>query len=510
MSLPEIKKGLTRRGFIKGVAVGAGAVALEGLARGEAEAVLPPKKWNREADVLVVGGGAAGLSAAAIAHDSGARVLLLETAPTFYSSSSAICGGTFAAANSKVHRQMGIDYPVDKFYEDLMKWGMETNIPELARAYAENSGRVIDWLVDLGLKVSAIEVPRVFAEPPGGKTLIDVVIKDLKKKNIPTLFQVRATELIVDPAKGRVLGVKAEQGERKLYIHAKKATVIAAGGFAGNFEMLDRILLEMRGGYSMCSPYAKGDGLLAGQKIGADVTHLSYCAPYACGLPVNPGRMQVLTTTPLHYYKIGGIYINKEGKRFCDEVQPLSFIGLEYLPKQPDRFHYYIFDHVIWQEWRKDKTTRISRFLVEDVETKKEKLIKTADKIEDLAQKIGVDPGTLKETVVKFNGFVDTGKDLEFQRKKVMERKIEAPPFYAMGQMRNCIGLVLGGLRANSKAQVLDPFGKIIPGLYVAGELMGGVHGSRYHGGTAFGKAFTFGYIAGKNAAAEKSYKMKG
>lgn len=502
----ESKTRISRRGFIKAAMAGTGAVALGGMNIRETDAMVPPRKWDKETDVVVAGGGAAGLSAAVKVHDKGAKVLLIEAAPTFYSSSSAICNGSFASANSKAHRKMGIDYPPEKFYEDLMKWGMHTNIPELAKAYAETSGEVIDWLVDLGLKIMAIEPPRVFSEPANGRTVIEVVVKDLKKKKIPTLYKTRLTELIVDPTKGRVLGVRVEKDGKSINIKARKATILAAGGFAGNYELYDRILLDMRGGYSMCSPYARGEGMLAGQKIGADVTHLAYCAPYACGLPVNPGRLQPLTTTPLHMYKVGGIYINKEGKRFCDEAQPLSFVGLEYLPKQPDKFHYYIFDNVLWEKWKEDKKRPPHRVLLEDVKNKDERLIKTADTLENLAGKIEVDPQALKETVTKFNSYVESGKDMEFKRKKAMEHKIAAPPFYAMGQMRNMVALTLGGLRTNGKTQVLDPYGKIIPGLYAAGEIMGGVHGNQYHGGTAFGKAFTFGYIAGIQAAAEKPW----
>jgi len=501
------KNKISRRAVLKGavglsVATAAGGV---GLRFTEAQAAKPPKKWDSEVDVLVVGGGGAGLAAALSAHESGAKVLLIEKAPTFNVSSTAISGGLFSCSNGKIHQKLGIDYPANKFYEDLMKWGLQTNVPELARAYADNSGKVIDWLVDMGLKVAKIEPPRVYPDPPKGVTIIDVVVKNLNNKKIPNMLNTKMNRLVMDYDKNQVLGVEAERAKKKIYIRARKATILTTGGFGGNFDLYDRILLEIRGGYSCCSPNATGDGMVAGQKIGADVTHLSYSAAYAGGLDINPGtRLQPICLTPLHFFKIGGLYINKEGRRFCDEGQPLSFVGVEYLPKQPDKSIFYIFDNAMYEKWKADKSIIFSEYQLEDIQKKSEKLVKIGDTIEALASKLKVNPAALKDTVDKFNSYVASKKDLEFQRTRAMDLKVETPPFYAMGPVYTNVVLTLGGLRANSKAQVVDPFGHVIPRLYVAGEIMGGVHGSRYYGGTAVGKAFTFGYLAGKNAAAEK------
>lgn len=498
---------LTRRDFVKVTALGVGATALAGVGIKRAEAAVP-KKWDKEVDVVVVGGGGAGLAAAISAHESGAKVLLIEKAPTFKASSTSISGGLFSCSNGKIHQKFGVNYPANKFYEDLLKWGLQTNIPELARSFADNSGKVIDWLVDMGLKVSKIEPPRVYPDPPKGSTIIDVVVKNLNDKQIPFMMQTKMNRLVMDYDKNQVLGVEAEKSKKKLYIRARKATILTTGGFGGNFDLYDRILVEIRGGYSCCSPDATGDGMLAGQKIGADVTHLFYSAAYAGGLDVNAGtRVQPLCLTPMHYFKIGGLYTNNEGKRFCDEGQPLSFVGVEYLPKQPNKSMFYIFDNVMYEKWRADQSLIFSQYQMEDIQKKSGKLVKIGNTIEALASKINVNPAVLKDTVTKFNSYVESKKDLEFQRTRGMDLKIEAPPFYAMGPIYSNVVLTLGGLRANGKAQVVDPFGNVIPGLYVAGEIMGGVHGSRYYGGTAVGKAFTFGYLAGKYAADEKQRK---
>ncbi len=150
---------MSRRTILKG-ALGTGLLisagqALPGLTGDVLGAV--PKKWDRIYDVVVVGGGGAGLAAVVSAQEAGAKAILIEKAPTFNASSTAISGGLFSAANSNAHKKAGVDYPAEKFYKDLLTWGDQNNITELAKTYADNSGAVIDWLVGLGMKNLKIE-----------------------------------------------------------------------------------------------------------------------------------------------------------------------------------------------------------------------------------------------------------------------------------------------------------------------------------------------------------------
>ena len=208
--------------------------------------------------------------------------------------------------------------------------------------------------------------------------------------------------------------------------------------------------------------------MVAGQKIGADVTHLSYSAAYAGGLDINPGtRLQPICLTPLHFFKIGGLYINKEGKRFCDEGQPLSFVGVEYLPKQTDKSIFYIFDNAMYEKWQADKSIIFSQYQLEDIQKKSEKLVKIGDYRRSSGFKAQSESGSARQipwpsSIVMWR----SKKDLEFQRTRAMDLKVEAPPFYAMGPVYTNVVLTLGGLRANGKAQVVDPYGNVIPRLY--------------------------------------------
>ena len=128
-----------------------------------------------------------------------------------------------------------------------------------------------------------------------------------------------------------------------------------------------------------------------------------------------------------------------------------------------------------------------------------------ADTIRDLAVKAGINADNFEKTMAAYNDYVDAGKDPEFGRDATfLKRKIEGPPFYAVKMTFSTV-LTLGGMKVNDKCQVLDPYGAVIPGLYAAGETVGGVHGAGYLGGCALAWAHTSGYIAGKNAGTEKS-----
>lgn len=148
----ESKKGLTRRGFIKGAAVGGGAIALTGLGLKEVKAVPAPKKWDKEADIVIVGSGFAGLAAAIIAHDAGAKVIVLEKMPT-HGGNSIIDGGQMAAWTSKIRKlrtDLQEDSP-DLMYQDMMKAGHNLNWRDLVKTVADGSPGALNWLVDLGV-----------------------------------------------------------------------------------------------------------------------------------------------------------------------------------------------------------------------------------------------------------------------------------------------------------------------------------------------------------------------
>jgi len=508
-------KGISRRGFIKSAAVSAGAVALVGISSKKIEALPLPKKWDQTVDVLVMGAGGAGMMAAIQAHDAGAKVAMLHKTATVTSSSTALSGGLFAAAGSRFQKEKGIQDSPAQFYEDVMKNGAYMNDPVLVKLLTENSVKVLEWLVDNGLPPARLEfyaghsvLRGVRSNKNSGIDLVNTAYTLVKKRNIPVAFETAGDALYVDPKSGRVLGVRATKAKKTINIRARKAVVIASGGFTRDVKTFDEwVPAFSKVGTLTGDPANAGDGIkMATKYAGSFLTHINYTATYPYGLEVAPRNGPVCRYW--YFTPIGGILVNKEGKRYINEDTPPTKLTMT-LTSQTDKVHYLITPKGVWDEVfeKYPKGGVISPSTPESIEEsfKEGKVLFRADTIRDLAVKAGLDADNFEKTVAAYNGYIDAGKDPEFGRDaKNLKRKIEGPPFQAV-KMTFATVLTLGGVKVNEKCQVLDPYGAVIPGLYAAGETVGGVHGAIYLGGCALAWAHTSGYIAGKNAGAEKS-----
>lgn len=476
-----------------------------------------PKRWDKETDVIIVGAGGAGLFAAIEAYDAGATLLLLEKSPSLYTSATAMSGGGVAVSDNKIYRKAGISYPPSRYNDILMAYGKHSNIPELLRTFVEKSGETIDKLLDMDLPEPSIygmhkpltgpeEGPRLGL--PTGKAYIEVLEKHITARDISILFETRATRLIQDPITKRVLGVEAKMKEDTINVKGRKAVILATGGFFSNTELYDRYLTNIKQGLHVICPYSTGNGLQMAQIISADTTHMHAAATSASGLVRKAGVRSVPhLVPPIASRHIGGIYVNKVAKRFYREDVHPAWLGAEILPNEPDKVYFYILDSHMWEEWKRSKllTPRLNKLLTTAF-GRKLPWVHVADTIRDLAAKLKLNPDALEETIAKWNKCCDLEEDPEFKRTTLLY-KIENPPFYSIGPIHITVLITLGGLRVNTKCQVLDTYNNTIPALYAAGEIMGGVHGELYHGGTALAKAFTFGRVAGKNAAKEKPWE---
>lgn len=490
------KKGLSRRSFIKLAAAGTGTVAVAGgLGVKDAFAVGVPKKWDKEADLVIVGAGGGGLAAAVEASSAGASVIVLEKMP-FAGGSSAICGGALCFAGTDVQEEKDIKDSNELLSKDFMSVGGNVNIPELVQAYAENQLDTYQWLKQLGVEfkglgiASGMSVPRAHYVTPGD--LIKILKDKAEANGCEIITRVAAERLIVDEKTGRIRGVLADSRGKKLSFGAGKAVVLASGGFSLNKELLAKFVPAMTKAKAIVGKGSDGDGLKMAWAYGADIQDMPYIkATFGFSLDARG----IADSFSLLMYK-GGIMVNKAGKRFVDESKSYKLLGDEAL-LQPDAMAFQIYDEPIREEAKKDA-------LANTTPMEKRGLIHSASTIAELAQKINIPAEVLETTVKEYNENVDKGADPNFGRKTLVAgygkpRKIQQPPFYAFPSTAAILG-TYGGIIVNGKAQVVDVFKNTIPNLYAAGEIMGGIHGAAYMTGTAFGKALIFGRIAAKNA----------
>jgi urocanate reductase len=502
---------LNRREFIKdAVIVGTGAATACVLGAPSALAVIP-EKWDKQSDVVVVGYGGAGACAAITACEAGAEVLILEKLKTG-GGNTAICGGVIYAGGTSVQKANNISDTAEKLYQHFLNVGKAFIDPALARIAADESAKNIDWLIQLGANfttpvVSGAEVPagsdpipRVhitsYGNLSGGAAFYKVLADAAQAKGAKILFNAPVKQLIVN-ADGEVMGVKADSEGKVISIKARKAVVLAAGGFSRNKEML---AAYSRDGYyspSLGVTGLTGDGIRMALALGADVTNMSKVVDNF-GL-VLPGAERAT------YAGTGGIVVNILAKRFVDETLFYDRKAIILL-QQPESRAFSIFD----EAYRKARGSNIvpgfSAQLYKEVSAG---TVKKANTIRALALLIKAPPDTLEKTVKKWNEDVKAGADSDWGRKTLLD-PILTPPFYAYETLPVMFD-TSGGVKINTKSQVISVQRKVIPRLYAAGVSMGGLVGEFYPGsGSVLNGILTFGRIAGKNAAAEKPWGTAG
>lgn len=463
----------------------------------------------RDIDVIVVGGGGAGLAAAVTARDAGARVAIIE-ADTKLGGSTSLSGGVYYAADTSVQRAKGIegDTP-DAMFEYYMALNQYRVEPALARRICDNAGSDLEWLISLGVEFkpdglycSGVEsVARGHGAAARGKAITDALETAASAKGIDVALNTRVTALHRDDT-GRVTGVRL--GDE---VVEAGAVVVATGGFGANPNMLHRLYPEAaRHGddwtWYIGSKHCVGDGLELGSSVGADI--------------VGHNRGLLLTTPgfakDLEVYVPGWlVYVNREGRRFVDEtieyavmsgvVQAQTgascfalFDDASRAAAKPRReFEQAAMDGLIVLNWTTDR-------LDEQIENRK---IVKADTLEELALQVGIDPAALATTVAKYNADCARGTDTAFFKDGSVMRPIATSPFYAREVRTAIVCLTSTGLRIDPDARVLDKADRPIAGLFAAGETTGGVLGERYiGGGNSIANAIVFGRIAGASAAA--------
>ncbi len=445
------------------------------------------KKLVKEnADIVVVGAGGSGISAAVKAETLGANVILIEKMPVI-GGATALNAGTLIATGSKYQREVmkeTKDSP-ELAYKDIFTVGKNRNDPVLVKMVTERVGGVVDWLIyDMKIPYgpAATQYPDHSANRQLGVTGRSVNYLNLMREKFlgmggKLMLQTRAQELIRDDA-GKVVGVRATDKDGNTVELTSKAVILASGGYGAVKSMLPK---EMSNYVFYGLDSETGDGYKMATDIGAGTINLDLVKMYPQGVETVPGHGLAATASSTDTMKkSGAIYVNKLGQRYVDENAALGVLT-DMTVAQPDHIAYIVMDAKAWKEYvRKSLEDR----LVPNEETlmtwtkivnNGRPVMAVSDNLADAAKTMGVDAEGLAKTVAHWNDMVKAGKDTDFNRK--ITGGLGEGPYYIVEQKVR-YQTTLGGLKADADLRILDKAGKPIPGLYGAGCVVGGANGA--------------------------------
>lgn len=442
-------------------------------------------------DVVIIGAGGTGLAAAGSAFEQGAKVIVLEKQGNV-GGSTALSGGGIAATGTRFQEEIGVkDTPED--WMKLWKERQSTSNPgslypdyDRVAKYMDDAVDTTHWLVDyMNHKYARVEgygvdpVARLHFPEKGGAELISNLEKTVREKGIDILLETPATELLTD-AQGAVVGVKAENAEGTLTVHAKKV-IIASGGFAKNEEMMQRFLPQFVEDMDISAAAAgsTGDGILMAEKIGAAL----YEDPWIIGLGMG-SRIQQLGGLSWDTTKI---LVNEQGQRFFNENSHYAIVTNQVVNQEQ-----------VWMVIDSSEANAKTIASIQELLPNDE--IATGGTLQELAEAMKVPADTLTETIDTFNSGVASGKDA-FNKQKETLVAVAKAPYYAFKFYPKTMG-TFGGVKVDEQYRVLTENGAPIPNLYAGGEAANRfIYNQVYMSGSAVQYALTSGRLSGANAA---------
>ena len=438
-----------------------------------------------ETDVVIIGAGGAGLTAALSAHDAGADVIVVEKMPMIGGNTKYATGGINAAETS-VQASLGIEDSVALFYEDTMTGGKNINDPELVKTLTENAKDSVEWLIEIGADLSDVgrlggasanRAHRPTGGAPVGNHIVDVLYDNVKTQGIEVLLNSEVIEILGDHEMASGVVVKTEDGTYE--IHAK-AVVIASGGFGANNALVAQYRPEYEGYGTTNHPGATGDVVQFAEKLDLAYVDMEQIQTHPTVMPSN----NYMITEAVRGN--GAILVNYEGRRFINEIETRDVVSDAEL-SQTNQAAFLVFDQSVRESLSAIDGYYNKGFLLE------------GETVEALAQVMGIDAAALASTIETYNGYVASGNDSDFGRED-MPRSLEVGPYYAV-EVSPAVHHTMGGVKITTSGEVVNESGEIVGGLYAAGEVTGGVHGANRLGGNALADITTFGRIAGTNAA---------
>lgn len=488
-----------------------------------------------DADVVVVGAGGAGMTAAITAAAEGKSVVILESQSMVGGNSVRATGGmnagktvyqdenefgesagvektlktaaekyadneTITALAKTVSEQWaayqanptGYFDSVELMELDTMIGGKGINDPELVETLCANSADAIDWLDEHGITLHNVSsfggasVKRIHRPVNAeGKTvsvgsyMIPLLQENCEKAGVKMMMDTTATEILTD-ANGAAVGVKATGASGETVTVNAKAVVLATGGFGANLDMVVKYKPELKGFMTTNAPGIQGQGIEMAQAIGAATVDMDQIQIH----PTVEANTAALITEGLR--GDGAILINEEGQRFIDEVGTRDVVSAAEIA-QTGSYSWLVVDQAM-----ADASSVIQGYI-------KKGYTVTGATYEELGKAMGVDAAAFAETMEKWNGCVEAKNDPDFGRTS-FANPLNTAPYYAV-KVTAGVHHTMGGLKINANTEVLNEKGEVIPGLFAAGEVTGGVHGANRLGGNAVADFTVFGRIAGAAAS---------
>ena len=491
---------------------------------------------TKEADVVIVGAGGAGMTAAMTASDAGKSVIILESQAMVGGNSVRSTGGMNAAKTvyqdenefgegagvekmlksaadnyadnefitslAATVAQQWADYqanPVGYFDSvelmelDTMVGGKGINNPELVKTLVEGTAPAIDWLDENGMSLHNVaafggaSVKRIHrpVNEEGkvvsvGAYLVPLMEKACQDRGVEFILNTTADTILTD-ANGQAVGVSGTDKDGNTVTVNAKAVILATGGFGANLDMVASYKPELKGFMTTNAPGIQGQGIAMATAIGAATVDMDQIQIH----PTVEANTAALITEGLR--GDGAILVNANGERFTDEVSTRDKVSAAEIA-QPGSFSWLIVDQAM-----ADASNVIQGYITKGY-------TKQGATYEELAKEIEVDPATFAATMEKWNGCVEAKTDADFNRTS-FANPLNTAPYYAI-KVSAGVHHTMGGVVINSSTEVLKEDGSVIPGLFAAGEVTGGVHGANRLGGTAVADFVVFGRIAGSSAAA--------
>lgn len=449
-------------------------------------------------DVVVIGAGGAGFSAAIEAKNAGANVVLLEKMPAV-GGNSLISGAEMNAAKNWVQPKLGINDDSPELHaEDTYKGGDMKGDMNVIKVMTHNALDAAKWCRDyLGVRFEDDNLfffgghSRKRALIPVGHTGTEFITKFQAKADelgIPVITNMKAEELIKDKS-GRVVGVKATMNGASYTFNAKGGVVLATGGFGANPEMVKKYNPKIDERFKTTdAPGTTGEALYMAERAGAQLVNMGYIQTYPICDPIS-GVIELIADARFD----GAIMLNQEGKRFVEELQRRDVLS-EAILKQTGGYCW-----VLWNDKIGSISNTVKEHPTEYEAFTKQGIMATCDDLKCVADFTKIPFNSLKGTVNRVSSMTGKGNDKDFNHRSGLVDMTQGK-YYVIKAVPS-VHHTMGGVRINEKAQALTAEGKAIPGLWAAGEVTGVTHGTNRLGGNAYTDIIVFGRIAGKAAA---------